>query len=43
MIVRGPHGNIHPREIFMLGRREDLESPPLPDFVVQWTAMEDAR
>lgn len=41
-VIRGPSGNIPPREVVDLVAK-NLESPAIPDFVAQWRDLEDTR
>jgi len=38
-LLRGPEGNIPPQELIALSG-EDLASPPMPDFLAQWSNAE---
>ena len=41
-VIRAKSGNVPPRELLAL-MKEDIESPPLPEFVVRWRDAEDQR
>ncbi len=43
MVIRGKEGTIPPREVMALLKISHLASPPLPEFVRDWTAAEDRR
>jgi acyl-CoA thioesterase FadM len=42
-VIRGRNGTIAPKDVLALLKLEQLESPPLPEFVQQWRASEDQR
>jgi acyl-CoA thioesterase FadM len=43
LLIRGKEGNVHPSEVNKLTKEGDIPSPPLPDFVLRWRELEDAR
>jgi acyl-CoA thioesterase FadM len=42
-LLRTKTGTVPPRELLELMNLQDQQSPPLPEFVVRWSAAEDAR
>jgi len=43
MVIRKRDSNARPADVIALVGREGLDSPALPEFVLQWRAMEDER
>lgn len=42
-VIRGAKGTIPPRDVMALLKLDNLESPPLPEFVQEWRDAEDKR
>jgi acyl-CoA thioesterase FadM len=42
-VIRSRTGTIAPKDVLALLKLEGLESPPLPEFVREWSAAEDLR
>jgi acyl-CoA thioesterase FadM len=43
LLIRGKEGNVHPAEVNALTREGAVPSPALPEFVLRWRELEDAR
>ncbi len=42
-LIRGANGTIPPHEVLALLELENMESPALPEFVLEWRELEDRR
>ena len=42
-VIRGANGTIPPTEVLALLKREEMQSPQLPEFVAEWRDAEDRR
>ena len=40
-LLRGPDGNVPPQSLIDLAGRSGLASPPIPEFIKQWSAAEE--
>ena len=39
-LLRGPNGNVPPADLVALSGRNDIASPPVPEFIRQWSEAE---
>jgi len=40
-LIRGPQGNVPPKALAELAGRTDVVSPPIPEYIKQWSEAED--